>query len=172
MDSSKILTPAPIYELGKASGTSTWAAPVCIYQVPCDCLVCAEQLRSPAEQQGNILHMYAGGMTGSEVTALSRQFCERLLADLQEIQSILGKHEQLIQKRWLKKSNTKRKAHLKQVRPNMHEGQNALMDTVNACPDGMSTRQYRELFLLPYMTVDTLSKDGTRLLRLLYYRAS
>ncbi len=38
--------------------------------------------------------------------------------------------------------------------------------------DAIPIRQYRETFLLPYMTLETLSKDGPKLLRLLYRRVA
>lgn len=171
VDSSISLTPTERYEKAKAAGQETWSGSLGVYKPPCDCLECAEQYRSVDEQWSAIHCLYAGSMTGSEATALSRKFCTSLLVDLQVVRSFLQQHGELINKRWLKKSNTKRKSYLKQLRPNMYESQNSFLDIhMDKCTDAMSTRQYRETFLVPYMTIETLSKDGPKLLRMIYQR--
>lgn len=170
MDSPTFLTPAEMYQKAKAAGQTTWEGAVPIITPPCDCLECAEQYRSVDEQSTKFHCLYAGTIKGSEAISQCQRFCTSLIDDLQLVRSVLISHEELIQKRWLKKSNTKRKAFLKQVRPTMYESENAFMEIQTKCPDAFSTRQYRGTFLLPYLTVDALSKDGSRLLRLMHHR--
>lgn len=54
----------------------------------------------------------------------------------------------------------------------MHESEDAFLNVVlRDCDNSIAARKYRTVFLLPYIIVDTLSKDSSRLLRLLHYRA-
>lgn len=173
VDSSEVLTPTEMYRRAKAAGKTVWKGPHLVYTLPCDCLGCAMQCRSVDEQRVSMDFLYEGSMTESETAALSRGFCTSVFEDLQNVRSVLHRHGDLIHKRWLKKSNTKRKTYLKQLRPNMYESHHTSLDLqINKCVDAIPIRQYRETFLLPYMTLETLSKDGPKLLRLLYRRVA
>ena len=47
----------------------------------------------------------------------------------------------------------------------------AVLSTLLPSEDAVQLRRnHRNLFLLPYMTIDTLIKDASRVLRLLHYR--
>ncbi|KAL8836359.1 MAG: hypothetical protein Q9170_002932 [Blastenia crenularia] len=93
--------------------------------------------------------------------------------DLQIVSSASMAYAGLLQTRWIKKSNTKRRTYLKYLRPAMYESQNTHLDIhmTKTC-DAMSTRQYHDAFLLPYLTIETLSVDSSRLLRLLHHRVA
>ena len=57
----------------------------------------------------------------------------------------------------------------------MYKRHNPLMEILSdekVCPDDMSTRNCRHVFLQPYMTIETFSRHGPRVLRLLYLRAA
>lgn len=173
LESSEVLTPTEIHRRVIAAGKTAWKGPLKVYNRPCDCLICEMQYRSVDDQKSKIDCSYEGSMTVSETATLSRGFCTSMFEDLWIVQSVLHRHGDLIQKRWLKKSNTKRKAYLKQLRPNMDESEHTSLvfqafKFINAIP----IRQFRETFLLPYMTLETLSKDGPKLLRLLYQRVA
>lgn len=172
-DSLSSLSPSEIHRRVKEAGNKTWTGRITIHTLPCDCLECAQQYRSVKEQRDEIHCLYAGHMTGPETASLSHQFCTRLFKDLLLARSILQSYGELVHKRWLKKSYWQRKAFLKRIRPEMHERQNAFLDIqcTNSI-DAMTTRKHRDTFLLPYLTTDTLSSDGSRLLRLLHHRVS
>ena len=150
-----------------------WKAPEQIFQIPCECLTCIEQYYFVPGQKERIEFRYTGELSVPAVAALSRKFCTSIFEDLQAIRSKIYSHGSIIQRRWKKKSNTKRKSILKKLRPNMHESEDAFLDVLlRDCDNPIAARKYRTVFLLPYISVDTLSKDGSRILRLLHYRAS
>ena len=145
--------------------------PVQIYQIPCDCALCMKQLRTVHEQENEIGLSYTGQLSKAETVATARNFSHHLIADLRIVQSALRSHEELIRTSWLRKSNTKRKAWLKRLRPNMGDDHDAYEGTQMSDASTLWTWEFRETLLLPYLTVETLSKDPTRLLRLLHYRS-
>ncbi len=163
VDSSEVLTPTEMDRRAKAAGKTVCKGPHLVYTLPCDCLGCVMQYRSVDEQRVSMDFLYEGSMTESETAALSRGFFTSVFEDLQNVRSVLHRHGDLIHKRWLKKSNTKRKTYLKQLRPNMYESHHTSLDLqITKCVDAIPIRQYRETFLLPYMTFETLSKDGPK----------
>ena len=103
---------------------------------------------------------------------LAKQYCTYMFKGLQQIQSALNSHGALIQKRWGKKSETKRRSHLKSLKSDLYESENPLLEILlKQGKNPFSARMYRKTFLLPYINLEGLSKDGSRMLRLLYYRA-
>ena len=110
------------YGRAKAAGKETWISPTAVFKPPCECLECAEQYRSVEEQSTGARHLrYTGDTSNAQVATSSRRYCESLFADLQAIRSAPSRHEELIQKRWLKKSNAKRKHYLRGLRLGMYE---------------------------------------------------
>ncbi|KAL8945974.1 MAG: hypothetical protein Q9222_007569 [Ikaeria aurantiellina] len=173
LEPSSFLTPTKMYQNGIETNQETWTGPVKIFSPPCDCLECGEQFRSIDEQATKIFCVYAGQLSNSEASALSCRFCTRLLEDLQSVLSGLRPHAEVIQKRWIKKSNTKKRAFIKHLRPEMHESQNAFLDIhMTKARDALSTRRYGDAFLLPYLTMETLCTDSSRMLRVLHHRTA
>ena len=157
----------------RATRNMEWKAPEQIFQLPCECRTCTEQYYIVPGQKQRVEFRYTGELSVSAVAALSRTFCTSIFEDLQAIRLKVYSHGSIIQKRWKKKSNTKRKAFLKRLRPNMYDNEDAFLDVVlHECENPIAARKYRTVCLLPYISVDTLSKDSSRLLRLLHYRAS
>lgn len=110
-------------------------------------------------------------MKNAEVAPLARQRCTSILCDLEFARATMASNGALVQRRWLKKSDTKRKAFLKQMRPVMAEIESEMLDVINGVEEEfILLQQHRETFILPHMNIETLSKDGSRLLRLLSYR--
>lgn len=53
----------------------------------------------------------------------------------------------------------------------MAEHESTMLDIISEVQEEqILLQQHRETFLLPYMNIETLSKDGSRLLRLLFHR--
>ena len=144
--------------------------PIQIYQLSCECMICREQSRTVSQQRDGLELSYTGCLTDSEAAALARSFRERLFADLRVVRSALRSEEDMIRRFWLKKSNTKRRALLRKLRPHMGDSHDAFDGLQTIDETTMLTWQFRETLLLPYLTVENISIDGTRLLRLLHYR--
>jgi len=147
-------------------------APTRVYQLPCDCPVCAQQLQVVSKQKSEMAFAYTGRLSDQEAAALARKFVESLFTDLEHVRTALRSGEELLRRRWLKKSNTKRKTFLKELRPNMCESHDPFNETQIMCGKTITTWGHRDTILLPYMTIETFSKDGTKLLRLLHHRVS
>lgn len=141
-----------------------------VFVPPCECPTCLDQWRSIEEQPQRAQYLYPGVVTDAKTAALSREFCTSIFEDLQKVDSILRLQGDPLRKRWLKKTNTKRKAYLQQLRPNMWVSQTAFLDIGMTTSHDLENRQYRETFLLPWLTVETLARDGSKLLRLLENR--
>ena len=141
------------------------------FELPCECVACIGQYRYVPGEKVRDKKRYVGQADVSSITTLCQKFCTNVLDNLQMIRSVVGSQWGVIQKRWMKQSNTKRRELLKRLRPDMHEGENVFLDLLlDRCDNPIVACQSRQLFLLPYVTVDNLSKGGSRLLCLLYYR--
>ena len=174
INASSLLTPRQMYEVTKASGSVSYTGLARWYQSPCDCPRCSRQYRSVKEQQSNIMCLYIGALSISETQTISQTFCTRLFEDLKIVQSLLLSHGERVNTRWLNKANYKRRKFITRLRKGMYANEDALLEILNdekVCPDDMSTRDFRDVFLLPYITVEALSTHGSRLLRLLHHRA-
>ena len=122
---------------------------------------------SKVQQKRKKSFQYSGSMSTREVQTSSKVLCTRLHEDLTTAQSLFRVHEKLIHDKWTAKNNTKEKSHLLQLRPSMHCDQNAFLAVLNSPLPSEDTIQLRsnhkDLFLLPYMTIDTLAKDAPKI---------
>ncbi|KAL8864826.1 MAG: hypothetical protein Q9174_007205, partial [Haloplaca sp. 1 TL-2023] len=107
----------------------------------------------------------------------AQRLCKEMGEHLQAAKSAVDSHGEAIQKRWLKKGKFKRGALLRDLRPQMLENEDKMLDIViqlkrDGNRDNPKEERYREPLLLPYINIETLSKDGTKILRLLKNRTS
>ena len=164
----------PTRSCGVEDVKSTWTNASSIFEPPCACEVCSMQYRSIDQQKRKKSFQYSGSMSTREVQTSSTVLSTRLHKDLTAAQSLFRVHEKLIHDKWMAKNNAKRKSHLLQLRPSMHYDQDAFLAVLNSPlppEDAVQLRRdHKDLFLLPYMTIDTLAKDASRVLRLLHYR--
>ncbi|KAL8692228.1 MAG: hypothetical protein Q9218_002704 [Villophora microphyllina] len=168
------LTPEEIHQIMIKTGASRVYGPLNIWVPQCACEPCEDQYVSVKNQtQGRPEFLYYCPITDAAAATLARQLRENIFDNLDLTRSQMDQRGNLIQERWLRKSNTKRRTFLKRLRPTMIESENAVMDIIYSLAESaMSTREHRESLLLPYLNVDTLARDGLRLLRLLHYRTS
>lgn len=145
-----------------------------IFKPPCPCEECSEQYIPPKKQQVGLPHwFYTGTLDDVWADLLARKFCLEIFEHLHLVRNTVLSHGRLVQRRWLKKSNTKRKSFLKQLRPEMIENEKAVLDMNNEfLMDPTLSQNHRKTFMLPYLNIETLSKDGSRMLRLVHYRVS
>lgn len=172
MDTTDFLTPSQLQKVAnKAPGEGAAKAPVRAYKLPCDCPICEKQWRPFDDQtSGSIAFIYNRAMSDAEAANTASAYSRDIYTDLEAVRSVLRSRNELVRTRWLNKTPTKCRTLLKQLRPNMYEGENAYME--QSATDSMASRKHREVFLLPYLTIKGLAKDATRLLRLLHYRVA
>ena len=73
----------------------------------------------------------------------------------------------------VEKVKQQKETHLKRIRPEIYESENAFLDIIlTRCDNPIAAREYRETCLLPYMSVETLSKDRSRIPGLPHYRTN
>lgn len=132
--------------------------------------MCLQQYHDPEKQSRNVNFLYAALADTKSAAVWAEKTRTQFFEDLRVIRGTIHIYGELIQGRWLKKSNAKRKKHLRQLRPNITQTENAFMDTIINEFDLDESEQYRDTFLLPYLNLESLAQDGWRLIRLLHYR--
>ena len=138
-----------------------------IFQSPCCCNECYKQYHHVERQKSSRKFQYSRLMSDSEIADLSRSYCTTLFEVIKATQGLCTAHGKSIAQKWLKTSNTKRKAHLKKLCPEFPKNQDAFLQRLNSQQGRQSSR---DVYLLPYLTIDTLAKDETKILCLLRYR--
>ena len=142
------------------------------YKPLCECYLCRPSYTAAGAMENRESCVpYTGPLADKETSSLCNRYRTQLFDDLHFIDRALNASRAYLHQRWLKKSNTERKTHLKRIRHAMPEHENGFFDVVMNIPNSAPLRKkYRETFLLPWLTIDTLSKDGSKLLRLLDHR--
>ncbi|KAL8966046.1 MAG: hypothetical protein Q9183_003546, partial [Haloplaca sp. 2 TL-2023] len=108
----------------------------------------------------------------------AQRLCKEMGEHLEAAKSAVSLHGDAIQRRWLKKGSYKRGKILCELRPQMLENEDKMLDIViklhrdDRIRERPKEERYREPLLLPYINVETLSKDGTKILRLLNNRTT
>lgn len=166
---SRFLTPKETYEKMRASGEQGSVGPALFFKLPCDCRLCTEQWWTVEEQREWIHQMYTGYLNDEAAALTARQLRNDIFGGFDFARSVMMAHGNQIKNWWLKKSNTKRRSFLKQLRPGMIDSEATLMD-ISMFEDVMETRRHREALLHPYLNLKTFSTDGTTLLNLLHHR--
>lgn len=118
-------------------------------------------------------HFAAAGMpmpsstpTAAEVQREARERSTHVLASWNQLQQILERHEDVIRKRWLKKTKTQRTAIILKAWPKMSATHRPDYEALRK--EGGDFRshktKFREAYLWPYMNVEDLVKNTSMLL--------
>ncbi|KAK4894063.1 hypothetical protein LTR27_007647 [Elasticomyces elasticus] len=162
---------------GKATATEAQTK-----QFPCDqdCRVCSSQYRSPELQitdRGRYEHEYSD----DKAREIIKEHVDGITENLSAVRQCLPEHGDAFAQRWNKKSISGRAALIQQAAPDMLgadwlEVKLAFEEEYGAktAKHGrhMQSTARRTFWLLPYLTVDMLSKDPTKLIALLNVRIS
>ena len=141
----------------------------------CNCFQClSDFLRDDGQDLG---HIGREVIRPLQAKTTAQQLCREMGQYLEAAKSAVCLHGDAIQRRWLKKGSFKRGAILRDLRPKMLESEDKMMDIViqvsrDRNRERPKEERYREPLLLPYVNVETLSKDGTKMLRLLQNRTT
>ncbi|KAG4438579.1 hypothetical protein IFR05_005954 [Cadophora sp. M221] len=154
----------------------------------CNCVECAQQFRT-VDAQKNKTFGYREGLNDHEAKSRAAEFTNNITRDLQYLREQCTLNGNSILKRWKKKSKSERTNLLKLAMPNIFSNQwcdsllhaeymqavevesrkyGGMVDT--DFTKGRYKRKYRERFLLPYVNLEALTTDPTKLLNLLYCR--
>ena len=140
------------------------------FQPPCSCDICLHQYRSP-DLLGKLFN-YEGHLKPEEVEQLVRSHKRSIDQDRLFIHAALSLYGDTILKKWRRDRSTRDKL-LRQVYPEI-----PLLDTpgVYMAMNGKSAAEdrpkLRKIFLLPYITLEALVEDASRMIGLLVHRAT
>ncbi|CAF9921472.1 hypothetical protein IMSHALPRED_005180 [Imshaugia aleurites] len=140
------------------------------FQPPCSCSSCLHQYRSP-DLLGKLFN-YDGHLKPEEVEQLVRSHKRSIDQDRLFIHAALSLYGDTILKKWRRDRSTRDKL-LRQVYPEI-----PLLDTpgVYIAMNGKSAAEdrpkLRQIFLLPYITLEALVEDASRMIGLLVHRAT
>ncbi|KAK3637904.1 hypothetical protein LTR22_018042 [Elasticomyces elasticus] len=166
---------------GAPSGNATATKPQ-MKQFPCDqdCRVCSSQYRSPELQitnSGRYEHEYSD----DKAREVIKEHVDGITENVSAVRQRPLEHGDAFAQRWNKKSISGRAALIQQAAPDMLgadwlEAKLAFEEEYGAktAEHGrhMQSTARRTFWLLPYLTVDMLSKDPTKLIALLNVRNS
>jgi hypothetical protein len=114
---------------------------------------------------------YADCQDDGEVYALSEDYTRTIFSSLKHRQEIVASHGNIILTRWNKKSETGRKDTVREVAPDMLKEKLPQAHLHYDNYGWIPKRKYRKTWLLPYLTVDNLCDDKSKLLTLFCARA-
>ncbi|KAF8858232.1 hypothetical protein BDZ45DRAFT_786060 [Acephala macrosclerotiorum] len=143
------------------------------YLPPCECVECSQQYRSFPDQK-KFLYVYSKSIGNAEAIRLCDSMVESINKDRLYVQQQLAMHRASIAKRWKKKTLKNREALLKSVDPDMyvrkwHEAWIAYESRYGSWWE--EGRKHRNIHLLPYMSVENLLEDPSRIINLLHHRS-
>ncbi|KAK5123150.1 hypothetical protein LTR85_003348 [Meristemomyces frigidus] len=133
------------------------------------CGQCAKHFRTLSEQ-AIASRAYADMLDYGGVHKLAANFTGSIFEDLEYLRQKIRSHGDAIVNRWKKKSETQRRAFVLAIVPDMFE-KKAPQPRLAYSGDGwIWKRQHRNVFLLPYLTVDNICDDKSKLISLLHNR--
>jgi hypothetical protein len=153
-----------------AKGTLTTNIPFC--RAPCECADCETYYRSMEEQKFDRYH-YSGILTDAEAIDVLTNYSNKIHSARDYLSRSVQKYGDLLLDRWKKRTTSKRATLLKLTKPDLPLNKGFTADTnynTESWQEGRSSR-HRNHFLLPYIDVETLSKNPATLFGLIHTRA-
>ncbi|KAK4543629.1 hypothetical protein LTR36_005274 [Oleoguttula mirabilis] len=136
-----------------------------------DCPECTRQYRPLFEQQIDS-RIYDDELEDAAAHDIASAFTAGIFQDLAYIREKLQCHGNTIMNRWTKKGVERRRILIKEAAPGLYEKKCAQVHLQYDHDDWPPKRAFRKTFLLPYLTVENLCDDKTKMLSLLHARAS
>ncbi|KAK3629815.1 hypothetical protein LTR56_017828 [Elasticomyces elasticus] len=133
------------------------------------CETCDQHYRPVTWQEASKIFQYHECITDDWAVYKIRDLMQSAQTDLKHVASRLELHGNAIIKRWRKKSVEKRVGLLRAVMPDMPEAAISLLYQQKRLT-GEDRTLFHELWLLPYLDLQSLSEHPTRLLSMLHYR--
>ncbi|KAL2069446.1 hypothetical protein VTL71DRAFT_14125 [Oculimacula yallundae] len=141
---------------------------------PCSCTECLGHYRSEQEQR-TWIHTYTNVVNSTEADSICRALVVDISQDFEYLQQQMKLRASGISQRWRKKTVKNREALLKAVDPNMydkkwHEGHIGYESRYGCWL--IEARKQQNIHLLPYLSVENLKEDTSRLITLLRLRTT
>lgn len=136
------------------------------FRPPCECYRCLRQYRT-LDQQDLIPFHYLGRVR--DPASLARDYTESIESDRAFLLQKISESGVSILNRW-RAGVGKRKAFLEKAKPDLYQNRNPLIDIPSRVEQLREQREQRMGYMLPYLNVDDLSTDPTKLIGLLLHR--
>ena len=151
--------------LNSVTGSITTRVP--IYDPPCACPECETQFYSVIEQRFTRWH-YAGTFSNAQARETIAGYIKSIKDDRSYLLDSIQLRGDKILSRWRKRSVVKRAALIEQVEPGMPKEAWAI-PRLEYAPTSLNDirTMYRHICILPYLDVETLTKDSSTLIGLL-----
>ncbi len=139
---------------------------------PCTCTECTQQYRT-VDEQHTWLYVYKGAISNEKAHAVCAEMTQSINANRAFLQRELTLRGSGIAKRWKKKTWKNREGLLASVDPDMyerkwHEGHIGYETRYDNWL--VEARKHQNIHLLPYMSLENLKEDPSRLIKLLQLR--
>jgi hypothetical protein len=138
---------------------------------PCECGDCSQQYRTK-DQQKDTKFLYANYRSEADAETFLKGEITKIHGDQQYLRDVLSKHGNTILGRWKKKSVSKRAECLVKAFPGMEPNKRPILQYILFQRDLKLESDYRNAYLLPYLSQEDLKVDPLRFLRLLHCRAN
>ncbi|KAF6227588.1 hypothetical protein HO173_012117 [Letharia columbiana] len=138
------------------------------FKPPCECSHCLRQYRT-LDQQDLIPFVYLGHV--KDAVSLAKSYSRSIEVDRAFLRRKISESGLSILNRW-RAGVGKRKAFLEKAKPDLYRNRNPLVDIPSRVEQLRHQREYRMGYMLPYLNVDDLSGDPTKLLGLLTHRTN
>ena len=136
------------------------------FKPPCECHHCLLQYRTP-DQQNYIQFLYLGHV--HDAASIAEEYIQSIESDRAFLQRQISESGLSILNRW-RAGVGRRKALLEKAQPDLYPKRNPHIDIPSRVKQLGHQRVYRMGYMLPYLNVDDLSRDPTKLLGLLLHR--
>jgi hypothetical protein len=139
---------------------------------PCICTECTQQYRK-VDEQHTWVYVYKGAINNAKADVACTEMISSINGNRAFLQRELTLRGLAIAKRWRKKTLKNRESLLKSVDPDMydrkwHEGHIGYETRYDNWL--VEARKYQNIHLLPYMSIENLKEDSSRLIKLLQLR--
>ena len=138
------------------------------FKPPCECYRCLRQYRT-LDQQELIPFCYFG--SEKDAAALAESYTRSIESDGVFLLQNISEFGISILNRW-NAGVGRRKGFLEKAKPDLYPNRNPLIDIPSRVEQLRHQREYRMGYMLPYLNVDDLSRDPTKLIGLLLHRTN
>jgi hypothetical protein len=136
---------------------------------PCECVECSQQYRTK-DRQNEGQYLYAELRNEADAEALLKREVAKIRGDQQYLRDTISKHGNTIVGRWKKKSVSKRADCLAKAFPGIEPSKRPIFQYVFDQAADRLESDYRNAYLLPYLSQEDLKVDPMRFLSLLHCR--
>ena len=143
-----------------------------IYRIPCHCRICKYQYADEDEQR-NPFNAYLGYLNIGQVRDVISKRSKSMEEDRGYLKCCIERHGNAILRYWRSLTKYQRQQLLQTARPGLYPSREPLIEIGLEIPffkDKERQEEFRTTYLLPFINLESLSQDASRLIALLHCR--